>query len=98
MSYAFIKTMRSNPNQSYINACPLVFHILPFFNPEQVLQSTRQELVSRFSQIPQLSAGGEYDLNQVVTVRLLAFYSLPSLPVLFLKLRGLFLSIALVLG
>jgi len=51
MSYAFIKTMRSNPHQSYIN----------------VLQSTRQELMSKYSQIPQLSVGAQYDLNQHVS-------------------------------
>jgi len=50
MSYAFIKTMRQSPGQSYIN----------------VLQSTRQELLSKYSQIPQLSVGGEYNLNQPV--------------------------------
>jgi hypothetical protein len=50
MSWAFINTMRSHPQQSYI----------------QVLQNTRAMLQSRFSQIPQLSVGGKYDLNQPV--------------------------------
>ena len=40
-----------------------------FFNPEQVLQNTRQELASKYSQIPQLSVGGEYQLSQPVNVR-----------------------------
>lgn len=51
MSYAFIKTMRENPNQSYI----------------EVLQNTRVELAQKFRQIPQLSVGGEYNLRQPVS-------------------------------
>jgi metacaspase-1 len=77
MSYAFIKTMRSNPNQSYVNASPLGFHVLPFFNTEQVLQNTRQELESKYSQIPQLSVGGEYNLTQPVSVRLRGLFFAP---------------------
>jgi hypothetical protein len=50
MSWAFITTMRSSPQQSYIN----------------ILQSTRQMLKQKYEQIPQLSVGGEYDLNQTV--------------------------------
>ena len=53
MSWAFIKTMRENPRQSYIN----------------VLQNTRGALQQKYQQIPQLSVGGEYDLNQLVSVR-----------------------------
>ncbi|ORY63353.1 peptidase C14, caspase domain-containing protein [Pseudomassariella vexata] len=48
MSWVFIATMREYPEQSYIN----------------VLQNTRQELAKKYSQIPQLSCGGEYDLDQ----------------------------------
>ncbi|KFZ06877.1 hypothetical protein V501_06986 [Pseudogymnoascus sp. VKM F-4519 (FW-2642)] len=51
MSYGFIKTMRENPNQSYI----------------EVLQNTRQLLAQKYQQIPQLSVGGEYDLRQRVS-------------------------------
>ena len=53
MSWAFIKTMRENPRQSYVN----------------VLQNTREALAQKYQQIPQLSVGGEYDLNQLVSVR-----------------------------
>ena len=52
MSFAFLKTMRENPQQSYIN----------------VLQNTRQLLEDKYSQIPQLSVGAQYDLNQMVSV------------------------------
>ncbi|KAE8454292.1 hypothetical protein EG329_005217 [Mollisiaceae sp. DMI_Dod_QoI] len=51
MSHALIATMRQNPNQSYI----------------QVLQSTRAGLAGKYQQIPQLSCGGEYDLDQPVS-------------------------------
>ena len=34
----------------------------------QVLQNTRQTLAQRFQQIPQLSVGGLYNLNQPVNV------------------------------
>jgi hypothetical protein len=50
MSYAFISTMQANPRQSYI----------------QVLQSTRGVLKHKYKQLPQLSVGGLYDLNQMV--------------------------------
>jgi len=52
MSYGFIKTMRENPGQSYI----------------QVLQNTRQLLAQHYQQIPQLSVGGLYDLDQIVAI------------------------------
>ncbi|TKA80510.1 hypothetical protein B0A49_00332 [Cryomyces minteri] len=51
MSWAFIRTMRENPQQSYIN----------------VLQNTRQVLRQKYEQIPQLSVGAQYDLDQVVS-------------------------------
>jgi len=51
MSYAFIKTMRGNPQQSYVN----------------VLQSTREVLQEKYSQLPQLSVGGLYNLDQMVS-------------------------------
>jgi hypothetical protein len=34
----------------------------------QILQNTRQALMSRYSQIPQLSCGGHYNLNQPLAV------------------------------
>ncbi|KAF7713870.1 Metacaspase [Penicillium ucsense] len=52
MSWAFIRTMKHNPRQTYI----------------EVLQSTRGMLKEKYSQIPQLSVGGRYDLNQPVHV------------------------------
>lgn len=50
MSHAFLQAMRANPRQSYI----------------QVLQNTRVSLAQQYKQIPQLSVGGLYDLNQPV--------------------------------
>lgn len=50
MSWAFINTMRASPGQSYVN----------------VLQNTREMLRQKYQQIPQLSVGGQYDLNQRV--------------------------------
>lgn len=50
MSHGFLKTIRENPNQSYI----------------QVLLNTRVFLKQSYQQIPQLSVGGLYDLNQPV--------------------------------
>ncbi|PMD55154.1 peptidase C14 [Hyaloscypha bicolor E] len=50
MSHVFLQTMRENPNQSYI----------------QVLQNTRVSLAKKYQQIPQLSVGGLYDLDQQV--------------------------------
>ncbi len=44
--------MREQPRQSYVN----------------VLQNTRVSLQQKYQQIPQLSVGGEYDLNQLVAV------------------------------
>lgn len=51
MSWAFMNVMRQNPNQSYV----------------EVLQNTRYLIQQHYSQIPQLSVGGEYDLNQPVS-------------------------------
>jgi len=50
MSWAFIQTMRHNPEQSYV----------------QVLQSTRLLLAKGYSQVPQLSVGDQYNLDQRV--------------------------------
>ncbi|KAK1756610.1 peptidase C14, caspase domain-containing protein [Echria macrotheca] len=52
MSWAFLRTMREQPDQSYRN----------------VLQSTRSELVNQYAQVPQLSCGGHYDLDQPVAL------------------------------
>ncbi|KAI5863286.1 peptidase C14 [Durotheca rogersii] len=54
MSWAFVRTLRESPEQSYIN----------------ILQNTREELAKKYSQIPQLSCGGRYDLDQVLAVRI----------------------------
>lgn len=51
MSWAFIQTMARSPQQSYV----------------QVLQSTRGLLLEKYSQVPQLSVGDKYDLNQPVS-------------------------------
>ncbi|KAI0540834.1 peptidase C14, caspase domain-containing protein [Xylaria digitata] len=52
MSWALVRTLRQNPEQSYIN----------------VLQNTREELAQNYSQIPQLSCSGQFDLDQFVVV------------------------------
>jgi hypothetical protein len=57
MSHGFLQTMRNSPNQTYL----------------QVLTSTRQFLKQKYEQIPQLSVGGLYDLDQVVSVSALCF-------------------------
>jgi hypothetical protein len=50
MSWAFINTMREYPGQSYV----------------EILRRTRAILAQKYSQIPQLSVGAQYDLNQPV--------------------------------
>jgi hypothetical protein len=40
-------------------------------NPSTVLQNPRSALIENYSQVPQLSCGGRYDLNQQVLVRIL---------------------------
>ncbi|KAG8993883.1 hypothetical protein FRB94_010313 [Tulasnella sp. JGI-2019a] len=50
MSNAFLATMRASPGESYRN----------------VLQNTRKYLARNYKQIPQLSVGGKYDLDQPV--------------------------------
>ncbi|TGJ83948.1 hypothetical protein E0Z10_g4791 [Xylaria hypoxylon] len=52
MSWALMRTLRENPEQSYIN----------------ILQSTREELAQNYSQIPQLSCSGRFDLDQVLVL------------------------------
>ncbi|EED22794.1 conserved hypothetical protein [Talaromyces stipitatus ATCC 10500] len=51
MSWAFMNVMRENPQQSYLD----------------VLANTRYLIQQHYSQIPQLSVGGEYDLSQPVS-------------------------------
>jgi hypothetical protein len=76
MSWAFIGTMRENPNQSYLNVSymmnlpPLLKRMtrLTMLMMEQILQNTRQSLVQNYSQIPQLSCGGHYNLDQPLAV------------------------------
>ena len=53
MSWAFLECMRQGgTQQSYM----------------QVLQSTRQILAGRYSQVPQLSVGAEQDLNRQIRI------------------------------
>ncbi|KAI0480968.1 peptidase C14 [Xylariaceae sp. FL0804] len=52
MSWALVRTLKEYPEQSYLN----------------ILQNTREELAQNYSQIPQLSCGGEYDLDQVMVL------------------------------
>ncbi|KAI1421680.1 peptidase C14, caspase domain-containing protein [Xylaria sp. FL1777] len=52
MSWALVRTLRENPEQSYI----------------EVLQNTREELAQNYSQIPQLSCSGRFDLDQVLVL------------------------------
>jgi len=51
MSWAFINIMRQHPQESYVN----------------LLQNTRQMMKQKYAQIPQLSVGGLYDLDQPVS-------------------------------
>lgn len=39
--------------------------------PKQILQNTRERLLNNYQQIPQLSCGGHYDLDQPLMVSLL---------------------------
>jgi len=50
MSWAFIRSMREYPGQSYV----------------QALRNTRALLSPKYAQIPQLSVGAQFDLNQPV--------------------------------
>ncbi|KAK2604081.1 hypothetical protein N8I77_007040 [Diaporthe amygdali] len=52
MSWAFIGTMREDPDLTY----------------RQILQATRAKLVDNYEQIPQLSCGGHYDLDEPLRV------------------------------
>lgn len=70
MSHAFISAMRASPGLSYIQACNIVCVKCDRtdFICVQVLQNTRLSLANKYKQIPQLSVGGLYDLNQPVAV------------------------------
>ncbi|KAI2642720.1 peptidase C14, caspase domain-containing protein [Xylaria nigripes] len=52
MSWGLVRTLRENPEQSYIN----------------ILQNTREELARNYSQIPQLSCSGRFDLDQALVL------------------------------
>ncbi|KAI1306373.1 peptidase C14, caspase domain-containing protein [Xylaria venustula] len=52
MSWALVRTLRDYPEQSYI----------------EVLQNTREELARNYSQIPQLSCSGRFDLDQALVL------------------------------
>lgn len=69
MSWAFIGTMKENPGLSYVQVRPgrrMGEHRA--LTVEQVLQSTRERLLDQYQQIPQLSCGGHYDLDQPLRV------------------------------
>jgi metacaspase-1 len=74
MSWAFIGSMRQYPGQSYLNVSPgsPASHTSDTrrLMSEQVLQNTRGALVNNYSQVPQLSCGGHYDLDQPIYVSL----------------------------
>ena len=46
----------------------LIMALLITYYFQQVLANTRYLIQQHYSQIPQLSVGGEYDLNQPVSV------------------------------
>ncbi|KAI0430329.1 peptidase C14, caspase domain-containing protein [Xylaria sp. FL1042] len=52
MSWALVRTLREYPEQSYI----------------EILQNTREELARNYSQIPQLSCSGRFDLDQTLVL------------------------------
>jgi hypothetical protein len=65
MSWAFLETMKRNPNPTYLNARASLSP-LRYANVCQTLQQTRTLLgQSNYKQVPQLSIGfKELDLNQ----------------------------------
>jgi hypothetical protein len=70
MSWAFIGTMRENPEQSYRNVsiCGRQSYWVTRLTCRQILQNTRELLLNNYSQVPQLSCGGEYDLDEAPAV------------------------------
>lgn len=44
---------------------------------EQVLQQTRERLMEHYQQVPQLSCGGHYDLDQQLRVSLVILLHVP---------------------
>lgn len=78
MSWAFIGTMREDPDLSYRQVCYfLILTMLVTMNErnalmeKQILQATRAKLVDNYEQIPQLSCGGHYDLDEPLRVSFL---------------------------
>lgn len=72
MSWAFIGTMRENAEQSYRNVSFVLGETAgrPLTaDTRQILQNTRASLMDNYSQIPQLSCGGHYDLDEQLAVR-----------------------------
>lgn len=74
MSWAFIGTMREEPNLTYREVCCRLGLILSAMMCEwglttkQILLATRGKLVDNYEQIPQLSCGGRYDLDEPLRV------------------------------
>lgn len=76
MSWAFIGTMKENPELSYVQVRPIrCVEVFKSLMVEQVLQSTRERLLNNYQQIPQLSCGGHYDLDQTLRVSLAIFHT-----------------------
>lgn len=74
MSWAFIGTMREEPNLTYREVrCCLELVVSAIVNrrrltDKQILLATRGKLVENYEQIPQLSCGGRYDLDESLRV------------------------------
>lgn len=66
MSWALLETLYSTPGQSYVEVMRMVLVQIGVGIDvfAQVLQNTRQMLLGRYKQIPQLSVGTQVDLNQ----------------------------------
>lgn len=76
MSWAFIGTMREDPNLTYrdvrcflprLTALAAIMHGWRLTD-EQILLATRGKLMDNYEQIPQLSCGGRYDLDEPLRV------------------------------
>lgn len=73
MSWAFIGTMKEHPELSYVEVrkagdSPERLRSGWVLTEGQILQTTRERLLNNYAQIPQLSCGGHYDLDQPLLV------------------------------